>query len=216
MPGDVVVYTAVDMVAGPRTRTWFEPSVAGFSEDMHAAVVEEYPLACHYFAHPDDVAPRRISDCVSNRAWRSSRAYTEFFERVGARHQLGIMTTCVDGNRGCGWAINRSTRDFTDDEVEWAMTLRPMLALLDRIYAAGTPCLRDGERQEEARQRTGLTPRQHDMIMLLAQGLSAKQIAKLRGIERCTVSKHLENAYRILGCHDRVSALNQARELGLL
>ena len=68
----------------------------------------------------------------------------------------------------------------------------------------------------EARQRAGLTCRELDVIMLIADGLSAQQIARLRRISVRTVRKHLENIYPKLGCHDRLLAVNSPRHLAWL
>lgn len=115
-----------------------------------------------------------------------------------------------------GWAINRSTRDFNDADVTRARALQPMLDLLDRIYQPGTVPKTEDARRDEARQRAGLTRREGDMITLIADGLSAQQIARLRRISVRTVRKHLENIYAKLECHDRLLAVNSARHLGLL
>jgi ATP/maltotriose-dependent transcriptional regulator MalT len=115
-----------------------------------------------------------------------------------------------------GWVINRSTGDFNDADVTRARALQPMLALLDRIYRPGTVPKTEDARRDEARQRAGLTCRELDVITLIADGLSAQQIARLRRISVRTVRKHLENIYAKLECHDRLLAVNSARRLGLL
>jgi DNA-binding CsgD family transcriptional regulator len=216
VPGDVVVWTAVDMAAGPKTQTWFNPAITTFSERLHAAAVTGLPLAQHYFTHPDDTQPRRISECVSDRTWWSSRAYSEFFTHTGARFQMGMATILVANGCGCGWAVNRTLHDFTDTDIERAAILWPVLALLDQIFVTGTLCTRVTDQAEEIRQRSGLTQREHQMIKLAAQGLTTKQIARLTRVQPSTVAKHLENAYRKLDCNGRVNALNRARSLGLL
>jgi DNA-binding NarL/FixJ family response regulator len=136
---------------------------------------------------------------------------------MGARHQLAIVvktpTTLWSGR---GWAINRSTRAFTEADGALARALQAVLALLDRIYAQkATPSSDDGQR-DDARRRAGLTSRELDMITLVAQGLSAQQIARLRRISVRTVRKDLEHVYDKLKCHDRMLAVNSARRLGLL
>ena len=53
------------------------------------------------------------------------------------------------------------------------------------------------------------------MITLVAQGLTAQQIARVRRISVRTVRKHLEHTYEKLNCHDRLLAVQKARDLGL-
>ncbi len=78
--------------------------------------------------------------------------------------------------------------------------------------ASGDSALR-GQGERSGR---GLTPTERHVLHLLSQGLSARQIARTRGISPRTVHKHLENVYAKLGCHDRLVAVNRGYSLGLL
>ncbi len=60
-----------------------------------------------------------------------------------------------------------------------------------------------------------LTPREEEVLALLAQGMSNKAMASHLGLSPDTVKDHLENLYRKLEVRDRVSALRRATELGL-
>jgi DNA-binding CsgD family transcriptional regulator len=91
-----------------------------------------------------------------------------------------------------------------------------MLAILDRLYPVNAPPRTDGSYRQEAQQRVGLTDRELDIITLVAQGLTAQQIARIRRISVRTVQKHLEHTYEKLNCHDRLLAVQKARNLGLL
>ena len=51
-----------------------------------------------------------------------------------------------------------------------------------------------------------LTPRQLEVLGVLAQGYSNKQIARILAISDSTVSMHLNAAFNALGVHDRTSA----------
>ena len=61
-----------------------------------------------------------------------------------------------------------------------------------------------------------LTVRESQVLSLVGQGLTARAIARRCGISHRTVHKHLEQVYRKLNCHDRVSAVLLARDSGLL
>jgi DNA-binding NarL/FixJ family response regulator len=54
------------------------------------------------------------------------------------------------------------------------------------------------------------------VLARVAEGLTADAVARLLGVSTRTVQKHLENAYRKLGRHDRLLAVDRARELGVL
>jgi DNA-binding CsgD family transcriptional regulator len=61
-----------------------------------------------------------------------------------------------------------------------------------------------------------LTPREADVLALVADGLTADAVARRCGISTRTVHKHLENTYRKIGCRDRLSAVLHARRTGLI
>ncbi|MFO7544535.1 MAG: response regulator transcription factor [Trueperaceae bacterium] len=61
-----------------------------------------------------------------------------------------------------------------------------------------------------------LTPREAQVLALLAQGMSNKAIASELGISPETVKDYLENVFRKLEVRDRVSALRRATEMGLV
>ncbi|GLV47387.1 DNA-binding response regulator [Thermus sp. LT1-2-5] len=61
-----------------------------------------------------------------------------------------------------------------------------------------------------------LTPRELEVLRLLAQGLSAKEVARLLHLSPDTVKDHLESLYGKLQAKNRVEALEKARALGFL
>ena len=71
---------------------------------------------------------------------------------------------------------------------------------LDRAYL-------DAERRRHPVPR--LTPRQTDLLRLLAAGHTNAQIARRLGISEGTVRTHLENIYDRLGVSSRTAAVNR-------
>ncbi|TML84238.1 MAG: PAS domain S-box protein [Actinobacteria bacterium] len=61
-----------------------------------------------------------------------------------------------------------------------------------------------------------LTPRQHQVLQLLAAGLSTDQIAATLTISSETVRNHVRHILRALGAHSRLEAVATARRAGLL
>lgn len=61
-----------------------------------------------------------------------------------------------------------------------------------------------------------LTPRETELLSLLAEGLSNKEIAARLYIATETVKKHLQNIYDKLNAGGRVGALKAARGLGII
>ncbi len=62
-----------------------------------------------------------------------------------------------------------------------------------------------------------LTNREIDVLLLLAERLTDKEIAERLVLSLLTVKKHTQRIYRKLGVHNRRgSAVVQARRLGLI
>jgi DNA-binding NarL/FixJ family response regulator len=61
-----------------------------------------------------------------------------------------------------------------------------------------------------------LSPRQHEVLLLLANGLSTAQIAEKLSIAPETVRNHIKAVLRALGAHSRLEAVARAHELGIV
>jgi len=57
------------------------------------------------------------------------------------------------------------------------------------------------------RRATGLTPREAEVLGLLAQGLTTKQVALRLGVSGATVRRHVSSAVKRLGAADRHDAI---------
>lgn len=124
----------------------------------------------------------------------------------GATNQILMVTgrrAPLDGLDGeaVGWQILRS-RNFKPDDVALVRTVR---SLFERPVLART-------RISPAR----LTTTETAILVLIAEGCSASEIAHRRGQSVRTVHKHIENLYRKIGCHDRVHAARYAWRAGLI
>ena len=61
-----------------------------------------------------------------------------------------------------------------------------------------------------------LTPRQREILELIASGQSTEEVARDLAISPETVRNHLRNVYKELRAHTRVEAIARAQRLGLL
>ena len=61
-----------------------------------------------------------------------------------------------------------------------------------------------------------LTPRQVEVLSLIAAGFSTEEAAKRLTLSADTIRNHLRNAFRELRAHNRLEAIVAARRLGLL
>jgi DNA-binding CsgD family transcriptional regulator len=169
-----------------------------------------HPAVTSYVSDPLDRSPRRISDITTPREWLRSEAYDRLFRPERARFQLSIVTTLAAPVVGRGWVLTRSDRDFTDEEVSIATALLPALTVAERIR----PWEFTASGVEPA--DVALTERERSVLRHVALGLSAHQVALQLGISPRTVQKHLEHAYRKLGCSDRLLASRRAAALHLI
>jgi DNA-binding CsgD family transcriptional regulator len=59
----------------------------------------------------------------------------------------------------------------------------------------------------------GVTPREREVLALVAEGLSNREIARALSVVPSTVAKHLEQAYAKLGAHSRTAAVASLAKL---
>ncbi|TVR46479.1 MAG: LuxR family transcriptional regulator [Puniceicoccaceae bacterium] len=83
--------------------------------------------------------------------------------------------------------------------------MRPLLARL-----------RHGAQRPSATSVDELTPRQHEMVTLLASGLTSKEIADRLGLSPRTVEMHVSRLLQRLNCRTRSEAVRLASEQGWL
>jgi len=63
-----------------------------------------------------------------------------------------------------------------------------------------------GARDSAVLSRTSLTPRQREVVELLAEGMTNREIAERLGLSEATVRQHLHNLYKALGVRNRDEA----------
>ena len=72
------------------------------------------------------------------------------------------------------------------------------------------------KRREIDAQLQSLTAREKEVLSLLAQGLSSRNMAAKLGISYTTVRSHIRGLGSKLGVHSKLEAIVKARELGLI
>ena len=70
-------------------------------------------------------------------------------------------------------------------------------------------------RQQRSRIRASLSVREREVLALIAQGLSTKQMATRLGISPRTVESHISRTYRKLSVRTRVQAVTRAAQAGI-
>ena len=135
-------------------------------------------------------------------AWRVSVAaferYGHVYEAARSRARLAVALRAAGDHAGA--------RDVAEQAREVAVRLeaKPLLAELDSL------------RPTEGDGPTELTPRELEVLTLLARGLTNGQIGKQLYISTKTVSVHVSNLLAKLGASGRTEAAAIARRRGLV
>lgn len=72
------------------------------------------------------------------------------------------------------------------------------------------------EAQTDCDLQVGLSPREQEVLNLIARGFSYAEIAQLQGVSVHTVRTHIKSLYGKLAVHSRGEAVFEASKLGLL
>ena len=162
---------------------------------------------CLFCRHPvltgDLRSVVKPSDFYSTRQWHSTGMYIDCIRPQGIEHHLGLALPVVAETTGreryLRLVLHRGPGpDFSERDRALLVLLRP------HLYQA----CRDAERRQHPLPR--LTPRQNDLLRLLAAGHTNTKIARQLGISEGTVRTHLENIYEKLGVSSRTAAVTRA------
>jgi DNA-binding NarL/FixJ family response regulator len=112
------------------------------------------------------------------------------------------------------------------DDVEVALAIRSILrggAPIDPFVAReilkqiSIPTISGTvEQNRPAADQETLTQREQEILSLVAQGLSNREIAEQLCVSRYTVESHIKHIYRKLSVSKRTKAVSTARHLGIL
>ena len=89
---------------------------------------------------------------------------------------------------------------------------RPKIVVKEVPVPAGEPFVPD----EQKREDLGITPRELEILVLIASGLSNREIAGRLFVSENTVKTHSSRLFDKLGAKRRTDAINRARELGIV
>jgi len=152
------------------------------------------PPCCYPQRTGDHTSVTRLSDFYTRVSFRRT-LLGAYFAASGMRHEITLPLP-PDGEWDRRLMLFRSSgSDFTDADALALHLLRPHLITLH---------LRQRRRREGV---PDLTPRQMQILTLVAAGLSNVQVARALGLSETTVGKHLENAYARLDVNSRTAAV---------
>jgi DNA-binding NarL/FixJ family response regulator len=146
-----------------------------------------------------------------------------------SRGDLAVLTTYVDDDSVFpaprAGARGYLTKDADDEEVEMAIRhvhggrtwLDPVVQA--RLVAtlqpggaapAATPHAQGSTRREADTLPDGLTPREAEVLTLIAQGLSNAEICARLVVSQATVKSHINRIFEKIGATDRAQAVGYA------
>lgn len=200
--GDVATLVEIDPVAGRAYRHGHAPG------DLSRVVPQLYPYLAR---HPvptlmrtrGSLRPVRVTDLGPAGRWRNSAARAELAAHMGMRYQL-IIPLRATTRSCCALGLMRAGRDFTERELDIAEWIQPVL--LGWWY----------RRTPQRAAGIALSPRERQVLNLLAEGLTVPAIGHRLGISPHTAARHTERIHRKLGTHDRASTVLLAQRLGAL
>jgi PAS domain S-box-containing protein len=148
------------------------------------------------------------SECPLMRMARAEQAVSNYDMRLstrwGQKRWVGVSILSVDSEEGT--YLMHLLRDVqkTHETLEMA---RGLIRLSSNKKSAPAPDRRDVP---------ALTLRQLEVLELLAESKSAKEIGEELYLSQTTVRNHIRSLLQALGAHSQLEALAKARKLGLL
>ena len=139
-----------------------------------------------------------MSDFLSRRQIRDSGMYSDCLRPIDVEH---VLTLCLPHSPGRTLRVNfyrGAGPEFSQRDRDLLTILRPHLDLIYR-----SQCHR-------RHPPPALTPREWEVLHLVAAGRTNRQIGRQLSISEATARKHLEHVFARLGVSSRTEAVNRA------
>ena len=128
------------------------------------------------------------------------------FTRSSGRRWVNVSILTVDTEEG-PYLVH-----LVRDAQEAHETLEMARGLIRMTSERGVPA----KKAPDPRDAPALTPRQLEVLELLGEGKSVREIGAGLYLSQATVRNHVRSLLQALGAHSQLEALAQARKLGLL
>jgi DNA-binding CsgD family transcriptional regulator len=207
---DLASYNVVDALHG-RNRFLLVPDIAAarpgsLEYDAFHHFIDQHPLIRHYRSS-SDLTPRKISDFMTDRAFRSLGLYADFYRAVDTNYQIALMihrTTDLQ----IAVTLNRRNRDFDERDRVRLAALQPRIArhylVALRLAQHAMECGQGSDRPDAVPR---LTRRESEVLSWVALGKTNQEVAAIVGARPLTIKKHLEHIYHKLGVANRTAAV---------
>lgn len=159
---------------------------------------DQSPACCYPTRTGDDRTVVLRTDLESDLELRATGMWVDV-THVHPRYEM-LCWMPVHGTRSPRFIFWRDTVDYSERERLLITLLRPHLVEMRERYARAA--------------LSPLTPRQRELMRLVADGRSNAQIASALYLSPHTVRKHLENIFERLGVSTRAAAVARVNEPG--
>lgn len=199
IPCDVVTY---------HERVGGHPALAS-SGEPRGQMTYDIRAACRKFWHQDLLSPvrgaRKVSDVLSRRDFHRTELYQYVSRPVGIEDMMRLW---LDPELpGARLEFDQARPAFTERDRDVLDLLQPHLKYLHRHAVA-----RQSRSLPPTPASEGLTPREREVLELVAEGRTNAEIGAALWISPGTVRRHLENIFEKLGVHTRTAAVAAVRE----
>jgi DNA-binding CsgD family transcriptional regulator len=180
--------------------------------DIYVEHRDENPITA-YIARTRDGCATRFSDHVSQAELEAIPLYQLVYRPMRVHHQIAF-TISSGPDRMLAIVLSRAHPDYTDAKRDLLNRVRPLLISAFRAAIEQAALRRTlGELGDPAAlvaslRSADLTPREAEVMRLVALGRSNRHVAEELNVSDRTIGKHLERAFRKLG----VSTRSQASE----
>lgn len=210
IPCEAAAYQEVDLRAGRFLRLVdVGPEVDDVDEAIYWSA-GPCPITEFRLRH-GDLRAVALSELISPRRFRQLELYCEYFRHCGVEHMLDLgLAGPIPRYRSLILFRPPGERDFSGRDRAVLEALRPHLRRLEahaelRRRVAALEGTQD-TRPPGAAAPTGLTPREREIVRLVAEGKTNAEIAAILWVAPSTVKKHLEHVYEKLGVGRRAAA----------
>jgi DNA-binding NarL/FixJ family response regulator len=126
------------------------------------------------------------------------------------RHEAPTARIVVLSSYGGGDDVTRAIQSGASGYVLKSMPLQQVLEAVRTVHFGGQYIPREIAGRMSHRMQSDMSPRELEVLRLIAQGRSNKEIASELGIVEGTVKAHLTNIFEKLGAADRTQAITIA------
>jgi DNA-binding CsgD family transcriptional regulator len=170
-----------------------------------------------YRARTGDLSAVRMSDLIGQRQYHELPIFREYFHPAGLDHMIDVgLPAAARRHRSFILFRQAGGGDFSERDCAVLDMLRPHFRNLEARAALGQRLSESVGTQGgggTSGAYAGLTPREREIVWLVAEGKTNAQIAVKLWVAPSTVKKHLEHVYEKLGVGGRTAAATLTRAI---